>query len=169
MAHVIRERRNIGCRYSQMISGAELDNVLELRADMSATPWYEKALHRLLDITGVVHLRIPIYIAADVVSTTEDIVFEGLGTATDTDAYYTGATAETNLVAGNILDKDSATPVTVLTPTTSAVWEGIVAHDIFYELTGTDDNTDSGTIVFTVFWSPVTSDGVVRLGDGAAS
>lgn len=152
--------------YAQFVPGQPLKHGLALSAAMAEAPWAAVALHRLLSITGFVHLRLAIMVTTEVDSAAEGFVFHGVGIAGNTNLYYTNADAEAVLVEGAILNKGGA-PTQYLTPTSDSIWEGVVGHDIFYEIK--TEIATSGQMLFIAHWAPVTPDGLVVIANGAAS
>jgi len=167
MAHITHKWTDPGIPdYAQFVAGQPLKHGLSLLADMALGPWNAAAKHRLLHVVGFVHLRLAIMVTESLDSAGGAFVFEGVGPSSNTDLYYTNASPQITLQTGAILQKNGL-PTPYLTPTSDAVWEGVVGHDVFYEITGAAGS--DGQMLFVAYWTAVAPGSRVDLGDGASS
>jgi len=148
--------RGAGLSYNQ-------PNFLSVTADMTSATWNTQASHEILTVTGVVRVRIVPYCTGTLTDTGDAGTIQ-LGVDGDTDAFI--AVTDSDDIVTNELWHD-ATPTTFTDATTDAVRDFIVSDkDIGYEIGG--EALTGGSLVFLVWWDPLSSDGNCSAGAGGA-
>lgn len=137
-------------------------NFLSVTADMSSTTWNTVATHEVFTVTGTVRVRILIECTENIADADNTGMIQ-FGVAGATSAFIASTT-------GTALDANDlwydATPTTTYETTSTALIDKIVTGgvDIGYEI-ATTDFTD-GTLVFYVWYEPISSTGAVAAGAG---
>jgi hypothetical protein len=136
-------------------------NYIRVTADMASATWNTDATHEILTVTGLVRVKI-------IAECTESLVGVGatisLGTETTADAWIADTTAA-DIDVGQLW-YDAAAHVTNVNTATALVDKVVIGVDIGYEI-DTAALTD-GTMVFHVWWEPISAGSAVVAGAGGA-
>jgi hypothetical protein len=140
-------------------------NYLSVEVDLSEETWNTVADHQLLEVTGLVRMRIIAEVTTTGDDTSGNTATIQLGTASATDGFI-AATEVDDLAEGELFY--DATPTVKFDTTSSVVIDKIVSgEDIYTEIAG--EAATAGVILFHVWWEPLKSGSSVIAGDGSAS
>ena len=148
-------------------------NYFTVTADMTSATWNTAAAHEIATVTGVVRMQILAEVTDTVITTGTNGTI-ALGFAGNTSAIFS-ATALDAALTGDVFSAVYGSAAT--TPVGGADAQSALTHAIFdvVAVGGTDvgytiatNAATNGTIVFHVWWQPLSSTGAVTAGAGGA-
>lgn len=154
-------------------SPTKLDNYFAVTADFSNATWQGGGSHEIVTVTGTVHLVI-VPVCTETLADADDLATLTLGVEGDADFLIpsTGAAGESgNTISADMIWLDTATAYAAFKGDYSSVGLNrldFVCHnrDVGYTVGGT--GLTDGTIVFHVFWEPISAGAIAAAGAGGS-
>lgn len=134
-------------------------NFLSKTVDLNNATWLSDATHEVFTVTGVVRVRLLIHCTEDV--TSGGAATLSVGPETDADGWI--ADTGFDLLNAGLLWFD-ATPAAYANTSSAIIDKIVYGEDIGYEVDAAA--VTDGTLVFSLWWEPISSDGAVALGAG---
>lgn len=147
-----------------------LANYFTITADMTSATWNTQASHEIATVTGLVHIIVIPECTSTLTDTADGASIQlGIEGSTAILIASTGAAgAGANTIATGEFWLDATPADLVDTRTAEDALDFMVANgnDVGYEITGAA--LTGGTLVFHVFWEPISSTGAVTAGAGGS-
>lgn len=157
-----------GARLS--FSTLKLPSYFSVTADMTSATWNTIASHEIATVTGLVHMMIVVECTGTLTDAADgaSIQFGQEGSTAALIASTGAAGAGGNTINAGEIWIDASPADTMVLRTNFQALDFIIGNglDIGYEITGAA--LTGGTLVFHVYWEPISSTGNVTAGTGAS-
>jgi len=152
-------------------------NYLAVTADLTDSTWNTTTAHEIAVVTGTVRMQIVVEVTNTCVTTSNDGTI-ALGVAGNTDAIFAAVDLDSgaaDFTAGDVVSgvygAVPTTPVGVANATntiTGGLFDVVVVGGVDVGYTLATHAATNGTLVFHIWWTPLSSTGAVTAGAGGA-